>query len=44
MTKWRYSQLIFTEKIMFINNVQAMILQSERTSEKHFPAIWRPEF
>ena len=45
MTEWGYSQLIFTEKkIMFIHNVQAMLLQSERVSEMHFPAIWRPEF
>ena len=29
---------------MFINNVQAMLLQSERVSEMHFPAIWSPKF
>ena len=29
---------------MFINNVQATLLQSERVSEMLFPAIWRPEF
>ena len=27
-----------------INNVQAMLLQSERVSEIHFPAIWRLKF
>ena len=44
MTEWRYSQLIFTEKKMFINNVQDMLLQTERVSEMHFPVIFRPEF
>ena len=31
-------------KKMFINNLQAILLQSERVSEMHFPVIWRPEF
>ena len=29
---------------MFINNVQATLLQSARVSEMHFLAICRPEF
>ena len=29
---------------MFINNVQAVLLQSERVLEMHFPVIWKPEF
>ena len=44
MTEWRYSKLMFTKKIMIINNVRAMPLQSERVLEVHFPAIWIPEF
>ena len=44
MTERRYSLLIFTEKIMLINKVQAMLLHSERVSEMHFLASWRSEF
>ena len=29
---------------MFIDDVEAMLLQSERVLEMHFPAIWRPKF
>ena len=29
---------------MFVNNVQAMLLQSERVSEMHFPPIWKTKF
>ena len=32
---------------MFIDDVQAMLQQSERVpemKEMHFPAIWRPKF
>ena len=31
------------KKIMFINDVQAIPLQSERLSEMHFSAVWRPK-
>ena len=34
-----FSTDIQRKKIMFINNVQAMLLQSERVSEMHFQAI-----
>ena len=34
-----FSADIQRKKIMFINNVQVMLLQSERVSEMHFPAI-----
>ena len=44
MVEWKYSQLIFMENIMFINDVQAILLQPEGLSEMHFPAIWRPKF
>ena len=30
--------------MIFINNVQVMLLLSGRVSEKHFLAIWRPKF
>ena len=39
-----FSTDIQRKKIMFINNVQAMLLQSERVSEMHFQAIQRPKF
>ena len=39
-----YSQLICMEKIMFIHNVQTMLLQSERVSEIPSLAIVRPKF
>ena len=44
MTEGRYSQLILPEKIMFINNVQALVLQSERMLEMNFLTIWRLQF
>ena len=44
MAESRYSQLILTKKIMFINDLQAMLIQSESVSKMHFLAIWRPEF
>ena len=31
-------------KKMFINNIQVILLQSERLSEMHFPVNWKPEF
>ena len=39
-----HQPIVFTEKVMFINNVQAILLDSERVLKMHFPAIWRPEF
>ena len=39
-----HQTIVFTEKIMFLNNVQAILLDSERVSKMHFPAIWRPKF
>ena len=35
---------IHGKKNMFINDVEAMLLQSERVSEMHFSAIWTSEF
>ena len=29
---------------MFISNVQVILLESERMSDIHFPAIWRLNF
>ena len=40
ITKPQYSP----KKIAFINDVQAMLLQSVRVLEMHFLVIWRPEF
>ena len=39
-----HQTIVSTEKIMFINNVQAILLDSERVSKMHFPTIWRPKF
>ena len=39
-----HQTLVFTEKIIFISNVQSILLDSNRVSEIHFPAIWRPKF
>ena len=39
-----HQTLVFTEKIIFFNNAQAILLDSERVSEMHFPAIWRTKF
>ena len=43
MAEWTYPQLIFTEKIIFINNVKA-ILESAGILKMHFPAICSPRF
>ena len=39
-----FSTDIHWKKIMFINNVQVVLQQSERVSEMHFLAIWKHKF
>ena len=39
-----FSTDIHWKKIVFINNVQAMLLLQSESVGMHFPTIWRPEF